>query len=706
MAGYAVFPMLISTAEAVAAPDYRALVLARIDPALPPVIRSAAADLVCNLLTAATLPDRIDALAALVEWIREGGNPESDLFTRGPDRLALVREVVLPDASIAPAFEQAVRSCVNELVAENLFGETGIPGRRGFTGELIDRLLAYVLPVPRDDHDAARLLRRLFPRDRDLEWLASLSPERFVQFATLFFQESPLAHDGPGSLADAFADGFRLLAARALAEGLDDRLRARMPRGPVIDSPFLRLNRATDDVLAAWRSGGDIETAASLWRAERAGCRALVAEVQRRLQSEGTSVDIVFALEVIDRCLTRMSLMLEVIEAPPGAARVEAVHRLIVLLVDGAHEDRRVGELVRWNLRLLGRRLVDRSGDTREPYVATARDEYRAIWRAAALGGLVIAMVAAVAMLVRDLGLAPFQSGLLAGGVFAVGFLALQAANLALAARQPPLVAATLASMLRGRRDRERLDEIVDFTARVCHSQIAAALANVGLAAVGAVALDAGTRLATGAPLMSPQRAVQTQHALGLWSGTLIYAAVTGVLIWLATLAGGWFDNWSTLRRLPAAIREHPLGRYVGQPLMARLANAWTHNAAGIGTNVALGLMFGLTPALGGFLGLPLDVRHVTLSAAELALATSALWPDGFTFWLAIAIPGLVGTFALNLAVSFGLAFVNAARAYELSAADTLELGRRFLARVATRPLEFILPSRTPLKLPADHVHA
>src|SRR5690606_25524957 len=344
--------------------------------------------------------------------------------------------------------------------AENLFGETGIPGRRGFTGELIDRMLAYVLPAPRDDHDAARLLRRLFPRDRDVEWLASLSPQRFEQLASLFFQENPLAHTGAGSLVDAFADGFRLLAARVLAEGLDDRLRARMPRAPVVDSPFLRLNRATDEVLAAWRSGGDLETAASLWRAERAGCRALVAEVQRRLQSEGTSVDIVFALEVIDRCLTRMSLMLEVIESAPGAARVEAVHRLIVLLVDGAHEDRRVGELVRWNLRLLGRRLVDRSGDTREPYVATTRDEYRGIWRAAALGGLVTAMVAAVAMLGRDLGLAPFQSGLLAGGVFAVGFLALQAANLALAARQPPLVAATLASMLRGRRDRERLDEI------------------------------------------------------------------------------------------------------------------------------------------------------------------------------------------------------------------------------------------------------
>jgi site-specific recombinase len=56
--------------------------------------------------------------------------------------------------------------------------------------------------------------------------------------------------------------------------------------------------------------------------------------------------------------------------------------------------------------------------------------------------------------------------------------------------------------------------------------------------------------------------------------------------------------------------------------------------------------------------------------------------------------------------VSFMLAFFNAARAYELPMTDQIELGRRLLHRIAHRPLEFILPSRTPFKLSADHVHA
>ena len=35
--------------------------------------------------------------------------------------------------------------------------------------------------------------------------------------------------------------------------------------------------------------------------------------------------------------------------------------------------------------------------------------------------------------------------------------------------------------------------------------------------------------------------------------------------------------------------------------------------------------MLGMTPAIGHFLGLPLDVRHVTLNAGILALASASL---------------------------------------------------------------------------------
>ena len=130
---------------------------------------------------------------------------------------------------------------------------------------------------------------------------------------------------------------------------------------------------------------------AAEWRIGRAACRAQMTEVRRRLESEGVSVDIVFGLEVIDRCSDA-----HVADARGDGSRPRAsaggrhsppAGRLIV----AAHEDRSVRHLIGWNLRLLGRKIVDRAGETGEHYIAYTREEYRYIWRAAAGGGLMTA---------------------------------------------------------------------------------------------------------------------------------------------------------------------------------------------------------------------------------------------------------------------------------------------------------------------------
>lgn len=683
----------------------RQAIAARLDPALPPVIRAGLADALAGLLEASSVAERIDGVVDLMDWVRAGAGATADPRQAGPDRLALLLGVIERESDLRAAFHLAVGSILSETTGENLFGETGVPGRRGFVGELVDRVLAFVLPSPRDDHDLSRLLRRLFQHEREVDEFLQLPVTHVARLA-----EALVPPDRPHhavAVAASFADGFRLLAVRVVAEGLSETLRARSPEGPVAESPFLRLQRLSDAAVEAWRTGGDIAGAAAAWRSCRAACRAHMTEVRRRLESEGVSVDLVFGLEVIDRAVARMSSMLEVMEAPPGQARAEAIHRLLGRLITAVHEDRSVRHLVSWNLQLLGRKIVDRAGQTGEHYVAYSRDEYRHIWRAAAGGGLLTAGTAAVKLAISAAGLALFQEGLLAGINYAISFLLLQAFDLVLAAKQPAMTGARLAAILRERQGTDRLDEIVDFTSRICHSQVAAAAANVAVVAIGGVLFEAGWRALTGAPFLDAGTAASVVQSFNpLTSGTIFYAALTGVILFLASLVGGGFDNWSAVHRLPLAIREHPLGRHIGRDRLARAAAIWAGNAAGIGTSVSLGLMLGLAPALGAFLGLPFDVRHVTLSAGQLALATAALWPAGLDLWLVYGTAGVACMFVLNLSVSFVLAFLNAARAYRLPAAELADLVRRLGHRLANRPGEFLLPSRTPFKLPADDVRA
>ena len=89
---------------------------------------------------------------------------------------------------------------------------------------------------------------------------------------------------------------------------------------------------------------------------------------------------------------------------------------------------------------------------------------------------------------------------------------------------------------------------------------------------------------------------------------------------------------------------------------MKRAADGLSRNASGWATNVALGFLLGFAPAVGRFFGIPFDVRHVTLSTGQLALAASSLgerWFDEGAFLRGLA--GIGVMFVLNLSVAFSL---------------------------------------------------
>jgi site-specific recombinase len=198
----------------------------------------------------------------------------------------------------------------------------------------------------------------------------------------------------------------------------------------------------------------------------------------------------VFGLEVLERCLRRMEQMMDTLDAVSDEARAAAAHRLLAQMVLSSHKDRSMRHLVAWNTHLLQRKIVERTGRTGEHYIATTRAEYRHIWLAAAGGGLVMLGTAAVKLQLVGLSLAAFPEGVLAGINYAVGFLLLQAFGLMLATKQPAMTGAKLAELVRERRDVERRDEIAAYAARISHSQLAAALGNIVMVTLGAIAFS------------------------------------------------------------------------------------------------------------------------------------------------------------------------------------------------------------------------
>ena len=124
------------------------------------------------------------------------------------------------------------------------------------------------------------------------------------------------------------------------------------------------------------------------------------------------------------------------------------------------------------------------------------------------------------------------------------------------------------------------------------------------------------------------------------------------------------------------------------------MSKFFAKNVSGFGGNVSLGFMMGMLPTFGKFFGIPLQVRHVTLSTGSLALAGAATphFSQEPGFWWAIVGVAVIGL--MNFSVSFSLALAVAGRARRVPAGTLDRLARALLERARKSPAEFVLPPR------------
>lgn len=637
-----------------------------------------------------TLAERTDGLAQLLSWSRERdrglalpagrtlGPAESNPALR---RLAFLIRLL----EISPPLRDAVRDSIRKLLEAtdcvSAIADTGVDHDRGFVGELVRRIVTRVLPAPREAHELGPLLVRLFPTDAVVGRLRDLPEAWFQRFS------EAIAPGEPGRTWGVLADGadvaLVVLATRLEAVVCSSRLAPLLGGSSLARSPFFGLGT---------RLAAPVHDAAG----ERAALGLLRGELramETRMESSGVTISRVHALEWSERALDRIEALLTLRSAGAGS-RVSAARALLVQLVEAQIEARGVRRLVADTLRLLARRIVEGHGRTGEHYIARTRGEYSLMWRAAIGGGVLTVVTSALKLKIATLGLAPLPEGFLSGLNYAISFLVMLSLHLALATKQPSMTAATIAGIVRTAAGPKRLDLLADQVAATVRTQLAAAIGNVLAVSVGALALDLGFRALTGHSWITTEKAEHVLHSFHpLLSGTAFYATLTGVILWASGLIGGWFENWAIAHRLAEAIAQHPLGDRFGRARFRAWGEAFSGNASAWGGSVALGFLLGFTPAFSRVVGLPLDVRHVTLSSGMLTFAASALTGEHFEWWaLAWAVAGIALIFALNLSVSFLLALSLALRAQGVPLSEALRLARKLLGRFLRSPWSFIGP--------------
>jgi site-specific recombinase len=589
--------------------------------------------------------------AALVGWLIQRDVASWFSQSQRTARLRrLVTELKAPDTG--PAIADRIRRVWTHASAVRFFAETGLSERTWFLAEASRRVVNHVLPRVGFQEDLLALVERLDLRVADAEWMRSLPPELIEPWGEML---------RPSSMAVRAA--AELVAVRAAAVGLSRDILTLQPITWDLDSPFFRLARTVSDCAATQGNGEAWAERYGDWQGCREACHITLTGLDKRLEEHGVSTDLVFRRELLDAQLQRIGSLLELesgtLDGQAFAAR----------LVQQSAEQRSVRGLVRVTLRRLARKVVEHTGKTGEHYVVRTAAEWWATARAAAGGGVLTAFTALVSFGLLALPLAPMIMGLGMAADDAVSFLAMQALGLTLASKQPSVTAAALAAGLEAQK---RIETTVDLVAAITRCQFVATLCNILFTVPMAMALSGGWQLIAGHGILSPETAARTIKSFDpIRSGTMIFAALTGVYLWLSSLADGWTANWSAYRQFPQAVADSPRVRQLLGPRRAKwLGGMLDRNIGGIAGNLAIGFLLGFTPVAFAFMGLGLDVRHVTLTSASLGLAVARQIADHQVDGASVgwAVLGIVTIGILNFGVSFVLALRLAERARGLDA--------------------------------------
>ncbi len=665
-------------------------------------------DLLDRLDPQATLVSRHLWLIDFFDWVR-GDRVSAQAAVA---RIGLFLDALDARSGMANRAQLWWRELINTIDATTLLADYGFASRSAFMSELAERVRLKVLPSTPETVDASELFPLVLDSSFDALWIAAIDEPLMQRLLTLMETgPAPNADSANGDASNvtiwqnSLMQAIMFCTSQVRATGFSPELRLRMSASKLEREPFHTLPHDFDAVQAAFiahaqsgqvtDSAQDIrlQTALQLFRERLEHCRQAAATVYVHLEEHGISVNLVFRLRQLRERVLRIRALLDCLtSASPSASTARLVAHLVLV----GQERRSVRALVASNSSLLAAKVAERSSETGEHYITRTKAEYRAMFGQAAGGGALTSITTWLKFMLMGVALSPFWEGFWSSLIYAASFIAISLMHWTLATKQPAMTAPAMAAKLKDLNEPTALDGFVDEVTHLVRSQVAAVLGNV-LMVVPAVALiSALVQLLSGQPMVNAKQAAYVLEHLTLLGPTVLFAAFTGVLLFASSIIAGWAENWFVLHRLHSAMRYNPrITGVLGPARAARWATFLHDNISSLASNISLGFLLGLIPAFANFFGLGLQVRHVTLSAGQLGAAAASL---GFevlhtsAFWWCVAAIPVIG--AVNLSVSFYLAFRLALQAHNVTGVDRARIRAAIWKRWRTAPLSFFKPVR------------
>ncbi len=657
-------------------------------------------------------------LVTLINQLRPRSTSDVHFVEVVTDRFSTLCDVIENDETLRCHLRNQIWQLLVDRKQVSFFADSGILPNSGFFSELWRRVAQRFLPAIKDAASLKDCINHIFYQRDDWVWLAAIPVElklRFWHVLHVGYEIDADRNNIQQTILDSISqmlDAGDVLAIRIGAMGLEPELVRLSPRIEEHDSPFVALAGEAQQLSAAYRQyliDGELPA-----EDERQlivlidQCREVILRVRSRAANVGTSLSLTYLLSRLEQSLQRLEMIVRMLMARHQSA-ADASADVVTLWVEflqhairGESERQSARKHISGTIGLLALRVTENASRTGEHYITSTRAEYFEMWRLAMGGGFIVAFMSLIKLASSQTNLAPLGYFMAYAMNYAFGFMLIHILHLTLATKQPAMTASTIVGAIgeiRGgtRRAENDVEKLATLIVDLIRSQIAAILGNVLIAIPTAIIINLALSKLIGQPLMGAEKAQKLIHELSPFDSlALFHAAIAGVCLFIAGLISGYYDNFAAYERIRERIEHaHWLQSLLGCAQLARFAVYIDNNLGALAGNFSLGVMLALIGTIGFLTGLPIDVRHVTLSSANFGLAFASLDFNlsAATIMKTLLGIGLVGF--VNLSVSFVLALWVAMRARDVALSQTSALMGVLLRRFASAPRQFFWPVKT-----------
>jgi site-specific recombinase len=572
--------------------------------------------------------------------------------------------------------------------------ESGISSRTGFTSEIIRKIKHSILPEEKNNAAFHQTLTNVFKQN----------PLSQLQLSELLDALEIEVNFDQAYLKNELIDAIEILSYRITATAIESEFIQKFKHNKTLNS-FIKQNKEIHGLIAQYTLGIAFNPHLV------AHIKQLLDESLNDIQTlkknahhQGISLQLSYSLHRITQQIARLQVLFDIYLTPKLSAI--SLAKLIHQLLQNELNKNSIKQQLNDTTYLLAHQITEHESKTGEHYIAETKSDLIKMFRSSCGGGVFASFITVIKIILHHLQFAPFWQTFAYSLNYALGFVGIQITHATLATKQPAMTASKIAHALDSytkRNDTDSVKGLALMIGKVSRSQLISFAGNLLVVFPLSFAIAWLWKYINGVGIVDEKEARKMlQDVHPFLNPTWFYACITGVFLFLSGIISGYYDNKVIYSKIPSRLRHHPnLQKILPKRILLALSNYVEHNLGSLVGNICLGLFLGTAGFIGFIFGIPFDIRHITISSGNYAIALFTLFENVKWEYALTCLGGVLGIGVFNFLISFGLAIFVAARSRRVKAIQFIALLKWTWIYFKKYPKDFfVAPIKT--RLPED----